>query len=345
MRSRTRALLAIAIAAAIVMVISVIYAIHIRPVCKNAEYILNSTEKVLSYENKIVKEFNITHGQVLKYLNESNSLLERSKELIRENKCNEALRHAIHSLIIAERVYRYVTKIGLEKQLLKKMFARALSLALAHIYAKYMKNLGINNKTLLVKLKRIYNYCVEECNNLSNIRKTFDCVIECYDKNMKMNNMIKLVYWYDIYKHVKGIVTRYLKVINNTKIIEIVPPSYLNGVCRPGIIYLKIGKNIIKETFNCSRKGVEEFVNCTRRILRRVRRIERRVRALYIILPMLIHNKDLVNKLEKDLRVIIERSYEIESSLLRFVHSHRREGRHGRIGGSSVSRHVKSVRR
>ncbi|NPA71104.1 MAG: hypothetical protein GXO26_09890, partial [Crenarchaeota archaeon] len=315
MSSRTRLIAVLAVIAAVVMVVTVIYATHVRPACRAAEYVINSTEKILNYDNKLVTKLNITNKKILEELNRSKNFLIEAEKLVEENKCSAALTRALRSLNIAEHIYVIMARKEAESKVPHKALARAIAEALAHMYMRYFKELGIHNETVYKNVREACKYCTKECSNMSSIRKMFNCVLDCYEKKVHVGNILRLMYEYRAYVHVRHVLETYLKMLNNIKIVKIVPPKNVNGVCKPGIIEIKIGNRTIEKTFNCTREGLEEFHNYVRMMLAKLRRIEERARALYMILPLFINNKTFINKLRPIIREVIEKAQMLRNDI------------------------------
>ncbi|NPB00219.1 MAG: hypothetical protein GXO10_02495 [Crenarchaeota archaeon] len=341
MSPRSRLMIALAVAAAVVMAVTIIYAVHVRPACRAAEYIINSTEKILNYDNILVKKLNITNKKILEELNKSNTYIIEAQKLVKENRCSAALEKALHSLNIAEHVYVIVAERQITNRTYHRLFARAVAEALAHIYMRYLKKLGIHNETVYRNIEETCKYCTRECSNITTIRRTFECVMKCYEKRLRISNILRIVYEYRTYIHVNHIIEKYLKILNESKIVKIAPPEMVNGVCRPGIIYVKIGNRTILKTFNCTKEGLEEFHNYTRMIMIKFRKIEARARALYTILPLFINNRTLVSKLRKDLKKIIEKAQELKNEVQKYVNTRHRRNRIKR-GSSQGSTEVRN---
>ncbi|NPA22806.1 MAG: hypothetical protein GXO23_00710 [Crenarchaeota archaeon] len=327
MASHTRLLIAVVLVAAVVMAVTVIYAVHVRPVCRSAEYLINTTEKIIKYENGVVEKLNIKSKYILDGINKSKTLITEAENLIKENKCAAAVDRAARSLDIAEHVYASIVRKEAENRTFRRELVRAMSIALAHIYARYMRELGMHNETLIKELKQTSTYCSRACMNVSNMRKALDCVFSCYEKKLRISKMFSIMYEYSTYRHIMRIINKYVKVLNNT-VINITAPSLVNGKCSPGVIEVKIGgKMVVSKVFNCSKQGVEEFYNYTRMVLARLRKIERRVRAMYLVLPMFIHSKTLIDKVRTKLEYLEKKIDSLKSIVLQYVkageHHHR----------------------
>ncbi len=317
MSSRTRLVAVLAAIAAVIMIVTVIYATHVRPACRTAEYVINSTEKILNYDNKLITNLNITNKKILEELDRSKNFLIEAEKLVREQKCSEALSRALRSLNIAEHIYVIVTRKEMECKGSHKSLAKAIAEVLAHMYMRYFRELGIHNETIYKNVREACKYCTKECSNMSSVRKVLSCVLNCYEKKLHTGNILRLIYEYRTYLHVKHLLEIYLKMLNNSKIVKIAPPKIVNGTCKPGIIEVKIDGKTISKIFNCTREGLEEFHNYIRIMLAKLRRIELRAKALYTVLPLFISNKTLISKLRPMIREVIEKAQTLRNDIMR----------------------------